>query len=128
MSVMRLARRLRQMKTDDTLTTSQLATLATLDRHGPLTLGELAAHEHVQPPSMTRIAAALEAAELVRRTAHPSDGRQVLLTVTPAGARLLSADRKRREAWLHQRLATLDPSEIETLRDAAAVLEKLVST
>jgi DNA-binding MarR family transcriptional regulator len=124
-SVMRLARRLRQMRTDERLTASQVAALATLDRHGPLTLGELAAHEKVQPPSMTRITGALEEAELVSRTPHPTDGRQVLLAVTPVGARLLATDRKRRDAWLHQRLATLTTAEVDALRAAADVLEKL---
>src|SRR6476661_524153 len=82
LSVMRLARRLRSMRTDTSLTLSQLAALATLDRHGPLTPGELAAHEKVQPPSMTRLLAVLEAAGLVTRTAHATDGRQVIMTVS----------------------------------------------
>ena len=127
MSVMRLARRLRQERTTDEHTTSQLSALATLDRRGPLTLAELAAAERVQPPSMHRIVGHLEEAALLTRSAHPTDGRQVLLAATPEGTRLLAADRKRRDAWLHRRLATLDADEVETLRAAADVLERLAS-
>jgi DNA-binding MarR family transcriptional regulator len=127
MSVMRLGRRLRQQRIDDSLTPSQIAALATLDRNGALTLGELAAAEHVQPPSMTRITGALEDRGLVTRTPHPVDKRQVLFGVTPLGTRLLTADRKRRDAWLCQRFKELTQEEIATLRDAAPILERLAS-
>ena len=126
MAVMRLARRLRQERTEEAYTPSQLSALATLDRCGPLGPGELAAKERVQPPSMTRVVAALEAAGLATRTAHPDDGRQAVLSVTAAGRKLLAADRRRRDAWLARRLADLTPDEIETLRAAAPVLEKLM--
>lgn len=127
-AVMRLARRLRQQRTDESYTPSQLSALAALDRHGALTPGELAAHEHMQPPSMTRIVAALEAARLVTRADHPTDGRLVVLTVTPAGAALLAADRRRRDAWLTPRLAELNEDELAALRAAAPVLERLSRT
>ena len=127
LSVMRLARRLRSMRADTSLTLSQLAALATLERHGPLTPGELAAHEKVQPPSMTRLLAVLEGADLVTRTAHPTDGRQVVMAVSPAGQALLREDRRRRDAWLAQRLRTLDPDEVAVLDRAAAILDRLAN-
>ena len=127
MSVMRLARRLRQQRTDSSLSISQLAALATLDRHGPLTPGELAVHERVQPPSMTRVVAALEVAGLVSRTGHPRDRRQVLLSPSPAGRELLQTDRRRRDAWLAQRLRALSPEDVDVLRRAADVLDRLGS-
>src|SRR5688500_5357778 len=74
-SVMRLARRLRNQRTDYTVSVGQLAVLGTLTNHGPLTPRELADHEKVQPPSMSRILAGLEERGLVRRTPHPTDGR-----------------------------------------------------
>ena len=128
LAVMRLARRMRGERADTSLTLSQIAALATLERHGPLTPGELAAQEKVQPPSMTRLAASLEAAGLVTRTAHPSDGRQVLLAVSPEGTALLKEDRRRREAWLAQRLRALDPDDRAVLHKAAAVLDRLASS
>lgn len=126
--VMRLARRLRQERTEAELTLSQLATLATLDRHGLLTPTELALHEKVQPPSMTRIVAALLERELVTRTPHPTDRRQQLVALSDTGAALLAAQRRKRDAWLARRLAGLSPAERSTLREAAAILERLAAS
>ena len=127
-TVMRLARRLRAQRSDTSLSLGQLAVLGTLDRHGPLTPGELAAHERVQPPSMTRMVAALESEGLVTRTDHPTDRRQVLVAVAPSGLELLRADRRRRDAWLAQRMRDLDPADVEVLRAAAAVLNKIADS
>ena len=127
-SVMRLARRLRAQRADSDLTLSQMSALATVERRGPLTLGELAAFENVQPPSMTHIVAALSEHAYLTRAPHETDGRQVVLTITPAGRDLLREDRRRREAWLSQHLRHLSADEVELLRAAAPVLEKLATT
>lgn len=127
LSVMRLARRLRAERSDTSLTLSQTAALATLDRSGPLTPGELAALERVQPPSMTRIVASLQDAGLVERRRHETDGRQVLLEASDRGRALLREDRRRREAWLARRLAELDAEERAVLRAAAPLLDRLAS-
>ena len=124
-SVMRLSRRLRSERADHGLSLTQVATLATLDRHGPLTPRELADHEKVQPPSMTRILARLEERALITRTPHASDGRQHLVALTPAASDLLREDRRRRDAWLARRLSALLPDERATLRAAAPILEAL---
>lgn len=127
-AVMRLARRLRRERTDDSLTTSQISALATVERAVTISLGELAALEYVQPPSMTRIVAALELLGLVRRAPHATDGRQVLLEATDAGRQLLTADRQRRDAWLCHRLRELSDEERATLRSAARIIERLAGT
>jgi DNA-binding MarR family transcriptional regulator len=129
-SVSRLARRLRVERAaaglgELDLSETQLAALATLERHGAMTPGELAEHEKVQPPSMTRVISALVDSQLVRREPHPSDRRQVVLTATDVGRDLVSRARRRREAWLAQRLKELSPAERATLRAAAPILEKL---
>ncbi len=124
-STSRLARRLRRQRADTTLGVTQLAALATLDRHGAMTPRELADHEKVQPPSMTRVVADLERRGLVSRSPHPADGRQVIVAPTEAGAALLTEERRRREAWLARRLRELTPEEREILRTAAPILEKL---
>jgi DNA-binding MarR family transcriptional regulator len=124
-TVMRLARRLRNQRTDDSLSLSQIAALGTLVRHGPLTPSELAAHERVQPPSMTRLVAKLEDAGLVTRTDHPTDGRQVLVAVSPAGMELIKADRRRRDAWLAQRLRDLPAEDRDVLHRAAEILGRI---
>jgi DNA-binding MarR family transcriptional regulator len=90
-----------------------------------MTPGELAEHEKVQPPSMTRVISVLVDSQLVRREPHPSDRRQVVLTATDAGRDLVIAARRRREAWLAQRLKELSPPERAALRAAAPILEKL---
>ncbi len=127
-AVMRLARRMRLERASDSYTVSQLSALATLEREGALTPGALAAAEKVQPPSMTRIVASLELAGLAARTPHPTDGRQVLLTVTAEGTKLLAVDRRRRDAWLAKRLAELGESERATLHSAAEILGRLAQS
>lgn len=127
-SLMRVARRLRSERVDEGLTLTQLSVLGTLDRHGAMTLGELAAHEKVQPPSMTRTMAALEERGLVTRLAHPTDGRQVLVDVSEAGLALLREDRRRREAWLAGRLENLTSDERALLHQVAPVLDRLAQS
>lgn len=124
-SVMRLSRRLRFERPDSGLSLTQLSALGTLDRHGPLTPRELADHEKVQPPSMTRVLAGLEERGLIDRTPHESDGRQHRVSLTRQGADLLREDRRRREEWLACRLAELTPEERELLRAATVLLERI---
>ena len=129
-SISRLARRLRVERlglggTETVISDIQLAALAALERHESMTPGELAEHEKVQPPSMTRVIAVLEERGLVRRAPHATDRRQVVLTVTPEGRDLVQRVRRRREAWLAQRLQELSPEERRILRDAAPILEKI---
>ena len=129
-SISRLARRLRVERlglggTETVLSDIQLAALAALERHDSMTPGELADYEKVQPPSMTRVIAVLEERGLVRREPHATDRRQVILTVTDEGRDLVQRVRRRREAWLAQRLQELTPDERQTLRAAAPILEKI---
>ena len=124
-AVMRLARRMRRMRADTSLSLTQLSVLGTLGRHGPMAPGELATHERMQPPSMTRVVNALEEAGYVSRTPHPTDGRQVVVTLSQAGQELLEQDRRQREAWLAQRLQELTAEERALLGRAAEVLDKL---
>ncbi len=124
-SVMRLSRRLRAERPDAGLSLTQLAALGSLDRHGPLTPGELADHEKVQPPSMTRVLAGLEERGLIDRTPHESDGRQHRVSLTPQAREMLREDRRQRDAWLACRLAELTQQERDVLRAAAPVIERL---
>ncbi len=125
---MRLARRLRAERGDHGLTLTQLACLATLHRHGAMTPSDLAAHEKVQPPSMTRTVNGLAERGVVQRTPDPNDGRQVVVSLTDAGADLLATDRAQREQWLAQRLADLSADERETLARAAVILDRLAGS
>ena len=127
-SVMRLARRLRHERGGDDLSLNQLATLGTLNRCGELTVGELAGIEKVKPPSMTRTVNSLAEAGLVTRSPHPTDGRQVMVALTPAARQVLDEDRRRRDAWLAKRLAELSPDQRALLRDVAPLLEEVAGS
>ena len=128
-SVSRLARRLRAERiargVATELSDTQLAALSALEFHPAMTPGELAEHEKVQPPSMTRVIAALLERGLVTRAPHPTDGRQVILTVTDQGRDLVHQSRRARQAWMAQRLRELTPQERATLRAAAPILQRL---
>jgi DNA-binding MarR family transcriptional regulator len=128
-SVSRLARRMRAERAaqglQPELSDTQLAALATLEKHTAMTPGELADHEKVQPPTMTRVIAALEERGLIRRMPHPTDRRQVVLTVTDHGRAVVRQVRQLREAWLARRLRDLTPAERAKLREAVPILEKL---
>jgi len=126
--VARLSRRLRVERAGDDLTFNQLSVLGTLSRYGAMPVGELAVHENVKPPSMTRTVASLEELGLVTRRAGESDGRQVVVGLTERARDVIEADRRRRDAWLARRLADLDPSDVATLRRAAPILESLASS
>ena len=125
LAIARTARRLRQ-ETGSELSPSLSSALATVERHGPLTPSELAERERVQRPTATRLVARLEEDGLVTRTADPSDGRSFLVAVTGEGRALLARMRRRKDAYLAERLKRLDPRERATLAEAAAILERLL--
>jgi DNA-binding MarR family transcriptional regulator len=124
-SLLRLTRILRNQRVDVSVTLTQLSAMGTLRKKGPMSAGELAAFERVQPPSMTKVLASLEDKGLVRREAHPTDKRQAIIALTDAGLALLNSERRQRDAWLSQRLAQLTPDERALLRDVIPVLDKL---
>ena len=124
-AVGRLGRRMRAERAMTDLSLGQWAALRTLDRHGPMTPSELAAHEKVQPPSMTRIIAKLDEHGYVARTPDPTDGRQVVVSATAEGRALLADDRRRKDKWLSLRLTTLSSADRAALATALPVLEKL---
>jgi DNA-binding MarR family transcriptional regulator len=125
MVVARLSRRLRQ-EANEGATPSQLAALATIERHGPITLGDLAGHERVRPPTMTRIVAGLEETGLVRREIDAADRRVARVTITPEGSRLLARSRTRKDAFLASLLEHLDAEDIAIVERAVPILERLI--
>ena len=104
---------------------NQIAVLFTLTRCGAMTIGDLAAEEKVQPPSMTRTVTSLVEQGLVQREAHADRRARHLISLTDAGRDVIDETRRRREAWLHQRLCELTPAQRQVLRDAAPMLELL---
>ena len=123
---MRLARSLRHVRDDSLdLQTNQLSAMSVLLNDSDMLMGELAAAEKVQPPSMTRIVNGLEERGYLARRPDPRDGRQCLVTLTPPGREVLLANRRRRDEWLTVRIAELDHVEREVLRQAVAILTKV---
>jgi DNA-binding MarR family transcriptional regulator len=125
MVLLRLARRLRQ-QVHTGITPSQLSALSAIENHGPLTLGELATLENVQPPSISRIVGALEGEGYVDRAPDAKDRRVALVRVTTKGRRELSQIRSERDAWLRDQLRQLGVHERDCLSSAIPILESLL--
>jgi DNA-binding MarR family transcriptional regulator len=124
-AVTRMARRLRQEAGVD-IGPSQVAALATIDRHGPLSPSELAGIERIKRPTVTRIVRHLEQVKLVGRVRDPQDGRASILTITAEGRGLLKRLRERKTAYLAKRLAVMDADDRRTLERAAELLEGML--
>lgn len=128
LSVVRLRRRLiGERDPANDLSIGSMSVLGCLYRRGPLQIGELAAHERVRPPSMTRTVTALESDGYVERRPDESDARLVVVHLTEQGQKTLLADRKRRDAWLACQLRDLSSEERAVLRAAAPILERLAA-
>lgn len=125
LAVLRLSRQLRQQLVGG-VTQSQVSVLSSVERLGAPTLGELAASEKVQPPSMTRQVDALVAAGLLARKVHPVDRRIVQVTLTSGGERTLQQNRSVRTAFVASRLKRLPADERARLGELVGLLEKLV--
>src|ERR1700729_297341 len=104
-SVMSLGRRLTLERPADGRTSLELSALAHLPRRGPMTPGEIAAVERVQPQTLTKTLTSLEADGLISKAAHPRDGRMILLELTEAGREALRRDMAARDSWLAQAMA-----------------------
>ena len=127
--VIRLGRRLRLERPAHDVTLLQLAVLAELNDAGPLTPGQLAAAQRVQPQSLTRVLATLEASGLIARQPDPGDGRRALLAITEPGRDALRRDVGQRDAWLAQAMTIqLTPTEQELLRLAAELMARLAES
>jgi DNA-binding MarR family transcriptional regulator len=126
LAVSRLGRRLRsEHDPGNELSLGQLSILRVLYLNGESTMGELAAHERVQPPAVTRTVTYLEDAGFVRRHTNKSDGRQVVVTLTGLGRRMLAIDAERRNEWLARRLGALTPEQRDLLGKAATLMDEL---
>jgi DNA-binding MarR family transcriptional regulator len=120
---------LRRVRKQDAATgegPARLSALSVLVFGGPMTLGELAAAEQVRPPTMTRIVTGLEQGGLARRMADPVDARRVQIRATAKGVRLLQRGRKRRIEYLARHLQGLADNELESVKEAVNILEKVL--
>ncbi|WP_435132076.1 MarR family winged helix-turn-helix transcriptional regulator [Actinacidiphila sp. bgisy144] len=127
--VAHLSRRMRTASNDAEITPSQQSVISRLDREGPATTAALARGELVRPQSMRMTLAALEERGLVERAPHPTDGRQVVFSLTDAGTDLLRTGRRARRGWLAEAMeAQLTPDEQRALTDVVPLLRRLVES
>jgi DNA-binding MarR family transcriptional regulator len=123
----RLARRMRTQRAVDSMSDGQFAVLAALFIHGPHTLSELADRERVSAPAMNRTVNCLQDAGYTSRSADESDGRKVVIDLTDAGRAVVDETARRRDAWVEEALAELEPEERETLARAAEIMGRMVN-
>lgn len=123
--LLRLNRLERNWGVGEPLTSAQMSALAGLSKNGPMSAGELAAFEQVQPPSMTKVLLHLEERGLVLRRAHPIDRRQAVLEVAPAGEAMLDSGRRSVNAWLAKRLAKLSADERALIARVIPIIDEL---
>jgi len=129
LSVMRLARRLRQERLPHGVGLTKMTFLSHLDRDGAATTSELAAVEGIAQQSAARSIADLVEAGLICREPDPRDGRQVLLRLSPSGRELLEADRAQRDAWLAGAMAErLTDVERDLLALSGRLLDRLAGS
>lgn len=127
LAVVRLARHLRGRRAASTVSLTQLSALNTLSQQGPMTPGAMAAQERVQPPSMTRVIASLADLGMVKRDPHPTDGRQIIVTLSDLGQKVIADETHAREAWLRGQLEKLDADDLTTLRSAVDIMSGIVA-
>jgi DNA-binding MarR family transcriptional regulator len=126
LATVRLGRHLRGRRSESQVSLTQLSALATLAREGSMTPGALAARERVQPPSMTRVVASLGDLGLVKRVPHPTDGRQIIVSLSESGKAIIDDETHAREVWLTEQLRVLNPEQLAVLREAVDIMTAIV--
>ncbi|WP_328673600.1 MarR family winged helix-turn-helix transcriptional regulator [Streptomyces sp. NBC_00328] len=126
--VIRLARRLSAERPMDGLSLNKSSVLGHLRRNGPMSAGALAAADHQQPQSLTRVFADLEQEGLISRTRDAQDGRQRVVELTEAGRAALARDMAQRDAWLEVALVDLTETERQVLLLAARLMNRLADS
>jgi DNA-binding MarR family transcriptional regulator len=121
-----LVRRVRAAAPSHELSWTENAVLARLAKDGPATTADLARAEGITPQSMGTIVATLEAAGVVERKPHPTDGRQMHVALTAKGIALRKSRQKAKETWLGQAIAQLDKEDQATLFAAGEIIKRLV--
>lgn len=127
--LMKLGRRVRSAPQDASragdVSLSAVSILGALRRKGPMAGARLAEEQRLQPQSLSRLIADLDRRKLIARTRDADDARVLLLSITPAGMEVLRDEMRARRVWLGAALAELTPGERATLKQAAALMERL---
>jgi DNA-binding MarR family transcriptional regulator len=124
--LLQINRYLRREAHAEGITGGQAALLAQIRSYPDLGVRELAAREGVSAPAMTRYIDRMEKAGLVVRARSAEDARRIKLALTPKGVRALRSVRRRRTAWLAERLQGLSPEELAAVDRAIEPLSRLL--
>jgi DNA-binding MarR family transcriptional regulator len=128
LAIQRLARRIRSMQSDETVTEGQRAVLFALSNNGAQTLGSLSEHERVTPPSMNRTINALVKADLVTRVGAEDDGRKVSIDLSPSGRTYIADTKRKRDAWFTRQLERLTHEQREIIDQSATILREIADS
>jgi DNA-binding MarR family transcriptional regulator len=128
LTIQRLARRIRSMQSDETVTEGQRSVLFSLFNNGAQTLGSLSEHERVTPPSMNRTINALVKAGLVTRVSAEDDGRKVSIDLSAAGRTFIAETKRKRDAWFTRELAALTPEQRSIVDQSATILRGIADS
>jgi DNA-binding MarR family transcriptional regulator len=128
LTIQRLARRIRSMQSDESVTEGQRSVLFALSNEGPQTLGSLSEHERVTPPSMNRTINALVASGLVTRVGAADDGRKVSIDLSSTGRTFIADTRRKRDAWFTKQLETLTPEQRSIVDQSIAILREIADS
>jgi DNA-binding MarR family transcriptional regulator len=128
LAIQRLARRIRSMQSDETVTEGQRSVLFTLSNNGAQTLGSLSEHERVTPPSMNRTINALVKAGLVTRVGAEDDGRKVSIDLSATGRAYISDTKRKRDAWFTKQLEGLSPAQRSIVDQSATILREIADS
>jgi len=128
LAIQRLARRIRSMQSDESVTEGQRAVLFALANEGAQTLGALSEHERVTPPSMNRTINALVKAGLVTRVGAEDDGRKVSIDLSPSGRTFIADTKRKRDAWFTRQLARLTAEQRTIIDQSATILREIADS
>jgi DNA-binding MarR family transcriptional regulator len=128
LAIQRLARRIRSMQSDETVTEGQRAVLFALSNNGAQTLGSLSEHERVTPPSMNRTINALVKAGLVTRVSAEDDGRKVSIDLSPSGRTFIADTKRKRDAWFTRQLERLTAEQRTIIDQSATILREIADS
>lgn len=121
-----LGQLMRRLRAEHRFSLSHGAVLSRLDREGPRSVSELATAERIRPQSMAQTVGDLEADGLVSRRPDDVDRRRAVVELTDEGRTVLAAERRHREGWLAQAIASgLSEDEQRVLSDATSLLRRL---
>ncbi len=128
MVLQRIVRRIRNNRSDESISDTQMNVLFHLDKDGDRSPSELAEKERVTPPSMNRTLNGLEERGYITRSPSPSDARKVIVALTAEGAAIVGETRRMRTAWFSRRLAELSPEDRAELEKVTPVLRRIADS